>query len=99
MWRPARGSAGRHGIAGIAKEAGLPAGDLHRGIRLPGVEDVRRKDDRRHLAVVNPIMAQAIGLAADVAGLVVDRNGTIGAVLGDRAAQRIDESGTILVAV
>ena len=54
---------------------------------LLAVEHVRREQDGRHLAVVDPVMAEAVGLAADVAGLVLDRRAAGRAIFGDRAAQ------------
>ena len=44
-------------------------------------------------------MAEAVGFAADVAGLVLDRSAAGGAMLGDRAADDVDQRRAILVAV
>ena len=44
-------------------------------------------------------MAEAIGFAADVAGLVLDRRAAGRAVFGDRAAQRVDQARAVLMAV
>src|SRR6185369_2347869 len=93
--------AGEDGVlpGGAGRTPGRPAKGCAGAGNSHAVEHVRRKQDGGHLAAVDPIMAQAVGLAADVAGLVLDRHRAGRAVLGDRAADGVDQRRPVLVTV
>src|SRR5690348_10992188 len=95
---PSKRVASRPGRGGTPDGRRREGSDAGAGNSL-AVEHVRREQDGGHLSVIDPIMAEAVGLAADVAGLVLDRSGAGGAIFGDRAAQRVDECRAILMTV
>src|SRR6476620_12604025 len=66
---------------------------------LLAVENVRREQDGWDVSVVDPVVTEAVGFAADVAGLMLDGDAAGGAILGNGAAQRVDQGWSVLVAV
>ncbi len=98
MWPTLDKVASRRGLGGTPGCRPI-GGDGRRGERLFAVEHVRRQENRRLVAVVDPVVRNAIGLAADVTGVMVDRGRAIGAIFGDGAADRDDQRRAIGMAM